>query len=146
MTTLLTKHSTLILIFLVLAFFALAWPFPSEGLMLGAAFLLLNLLIVSVVVFQKHKEMYLQGKISRSMFLRNVLVEITGIVLVMVLAGLLGRYLAGMVMSQIASDIARLVMGLLIGLSTGMIVGTLIRQAWDLGVVQKLHATDWRLK
>jgi hypothetical protein len=114
--------------------------------MLGVAFLLLNLLVASVVVLQKHKELYLQGKISRSMFFRNVLMEMTGIVLVMALAGLLGRSIAKMVISQIANDIARIFVGLLIGLSTGMLVGILISQAWSRGVMQKLQVSDWRSK
>lgn len=146
MTTLLTKHSTLILIVLVLAFCALAWLLPSEGLLLAVTFLLLSFLVAGLVVVQKHKELFLQGKTTRRQFLRDVFLELTGIGLVMVLAGLLGRYMAGIFTNQIADDLARFAAAILTGLAAGALVGILVGQVWNRGVVQRLHANPGDLK
>lgn len=126
MTTLLTKHSTLILISLLLVLFVLAWLFPSAGFALGVTFLLLSFLIASFVIVQKHKELYRQGGITRSIFLRNTSLAITGTGLAMVCAGLLGSFLAEMGTRQIGDDLTRFVTGILIGILTGIAVGVFV--------------------
>lgn len=126
MTTLLTKHSTLILTSLLLALFALAWLFPSAGSVLGTTVLTLSSLLVSFVILQKHRELYRQGRIRRSLFLRNTLLEIGGAGLAMICAGLLGRWLAGLVAPRIGDDLLRFAAGIAIGLLAGISMGTLL--------------------
>src|SRR5215213_3767654 len=64
MTTFLKKHSTLIFMSLLGTLLVLAWLFPSAGLKLGIAFLLLIFFIASVLVLEKHKPAYRTGSIT----------------------------------------------------------------------------------
>jgi hypothetical protein len=130
MTAFFRKHSTPILFFLLVTLLILSWMFPSSGLLLGILFLLLSFFIASSAVLQKHREAYLQGRITRRVFLRNVLLECTGIVLAMLLAGVLGRYMAGIATRQIRDDLIRVSAGIMVGLLVGMGVGTCARKTW----------------
>jgi hypothetical protein len=61
--------------------------------MLVLMFISVSLFLVLVVfsIIRKHRSIYLQGKITRSIFLRNTAFEMFGILLAMVLAGTLRR-------------------------------------------------------
>jgi hypothetical protein len=129
MSTLFSRHSTMISLLLILALFATIWLFPSIGIMLGMMILLFfGLVATSCMIVKKHRETYLQGKIPRVIFIRNVCLEISGILLAMILAGLLGRYLAGIATRQIDHELIKLVAGIGLGLLVGMVVGVLIKR------------------
>ena len=130
MITFVRKHSTPILFLSLLTLLVLTWLFPSYGLRLGIIFLLLSLVIANLAVFEKHKEAYRQGNIGRSTFIRNSVLEIIGILLAMLLAGLLGRYMAALATRQINDDLIRVVAGIVVGLLAGMGVGTVARKTW----------------
>jgi hypothetical protein len=130
MTTLLRKYSTLILISLLLAVLLLAWLFPSAGFFLGIIFLIFSFFITGAAVIAKHREKYRQGKITRRVFLRTVALEITGIWLAMILAGLLGRTLAEVATQYITHELTRLFAGIAIGMLVGVGIGLLVRQIW----------------
>ena len=130
MATFFRKYSTPILFFLLVTLLILAWLFPSAGLILGIIFLLFSFFIASSAVLEKHREAYRQGKIRRSIFIRNVILEMTSILLAMLLAGLLGRYMAGIATRQIDNDLTRVVAGIMVGLLVGMGVGTFARKTW----------------
>jgi hypothetical protein len=61
-------------------------------------------------------------------FVRNVFLEITGVLLTMILAALLGRYLVILTTSQIKPDVLRFITGIIVGLSVGIVVGISIKQ------------------
>jgi uncharacterized membrane protein len=124
------KHSTPILFFLLFILLILAWLFPSDGLILGIIFLLFSFFIASLAVIEKHREAYRQGKITRSIFIRNVLLEGTGILLAMLLAGVLGRLMAGMATRQIDNGLIRVIAGIVVGILVGIGVGTFARKTW----------------
>lgn len=128
MTTFLKKHSTVILISLLLILLILAWVFPTLGLKLGIAFLLISFLIASLAVLEKHKKAYRQGQLTRTIFIRNAVLEISGTFLIMLLAGLLGRYAAEVTTSQIGNDTLRLTAGIGVGLIVGLSVGILAKR------------------
>jgi len=130
MTALLKKHSTIILISLLIMLLVLAWLSPSARLGLEMIFLLASLCITSLVAIEKHQETYAQGKVTRSIFIRNGVLEITGILLVMVLAGLLGRSMAEVATRQISGGLARVAAGILVGLLVGMGVGAPAKRIW----------------
>ena len=125
MTTFLRKHSSILLLSLLLILLLLAWIFPSAGLKLGIAFLLLTFLIASLVVLEKHKQAYCKGKITRGVFIRNAVLEMSGTWTIMVLAGLLGRHAAGAATQQIDHDLMRVIAGIAVGLLVGLGVGLL---------------------
>ena len=124
------KHSTPILFFLLVILLILAWLFPSNGLILGIIFLSFSFFIANSAVLEKHKEAYRQGKIRRSIFIRNVLLEGTGILLAMLLAGLLGRYMAEIATLQIDNGLIRVITGVVVGLLVGMGIGAFARKTW----------------
>jgi hypothetical protein len=130
MTALLSKHTTLISLLLILALFATIWLFPSIGIMLGMMILLFfGLVATSCMIVKKHRETYLQGKISRTHFIRNVCLEISGILLAMIAAGVLGRAIAEVATRHIGNDLLKLVAGIGLGLLVGLFVGMLIKRA-----------------
>ena len=125
MTAFFTKHSTIMLLSGLVTLLILAWIFPSAGLRLGIAFLLLSFLIASLAVLQKQKKAYCNGEITRRIFIRNAALEISGGFLVMLLAGLLGRNAAEIATQQIGNDVVRLVAGIAVGLLVGISVGAM---------------------
>jgi hypothetical protein len=130
MTTFFRKHSTPILFLLLLILLILAWLFPSAGLLLGIIFLLLSFFIASSAVLGKHNEAYRQGRIRHTVFIRNAVLEITGILFAMVLAGLLGRYIAQIATQQMDNDLIRVIAGITIGLLVGIGIGFVVKQTW----------------
>lgn len=130
MTTLLRKYSTPILVSLLLVVLILAWLFPSEELFLGIIFLSFSFFIAGAAMIAKHREKYRDGKITRRVFIRTVALEITGTWMAMILAGLLGRMIAGIATQQITDALIRLILGIMIGLLVGIGVGLCVWQTW----------------
>jgi hypothetical protein len=134
MTALLKKHVTIILLLLLVMLLVLAWLFPSAGLKLGIAFLLLSFLIVSWLALEKQKNAYRKEQITRGMFIRNAVIEISSVWIVMALAGLLGRNAAGFATQQIGNDplwvrmVAGIVVGLLVGIGVGALAKKMLRR------------------
>ena len=128
MTTFITKHSTVILLSGLLMLLILAWVFPTSGLRLGITFLLLSFLVATLVLLEKHKKAYRSGKITRSIFIRNVTLEISGTFLIMLLAGILGRYVAEVATHHIVNDLTRMVTGIGVGLVVGLGLGFLAKK------------------
>ena len=120
------RGRSLIFITLLLALFTLAGLFPSAGPGLGLVFLVLSLLLTSFFIVRKQREAYRRGEITRGVFLRNALVEVTGAGAAMVCAGLLGRLLAGLAVEQIGDEMPRFVLGSGIGLLAGLAVGIFV--------------------
>jgi len=130
MTAFCKKYSTMILILLLVILLVLARLFPSAGLKLGIVFLLISFFIASLAVLEKHKETYRLGTITRGVFIRHAVLEITGAGLAMLLAGLLGRTVAQAATQQIGDDLIRVIAGITIGLLVGIGVGTLAKRTW----------------
>jgi hypothetical protein len=128
MTAFIKTHSTIILMSLLAILLALAWIFPSSGLKLGIVFLLAVFFITSALVLEKHKEAYNKGEITRRIFIRNAVLEISGAWVIMLLAGLSGRYAAGVATAQIGHDLIRVVAGIGVGLLVGLGIGALAQK------------------
>jgi len=86
--------------------------------------------MASLSVVKRNRGMYLQGKITRGVFLRNTTLEIFGILLAMGLAGLLGRYLSQAVTLQISHTLTRIMTGILLGVLVGAGVSLLVKRTW----------------
>ena len=122
------KHSTILLISGLFTLLLLAWVFPTSGLKLGITFLLWSFFIASVVVMEKHQKAFRKGELRRGIFIRNATLEVSGTFLVMLLAGLLGRFAADIATRQIDQDLLRLGAGLGVGLVVGLGVGALAKR------------------
>jgi len=129
MTILFGKHSTLISIALLLAVIAL-WQFPSTRLIVFLIFLLFGVARAFASVIAKHRAAHLRGRITSVVFVRNVLIETTGLLLAIVLAGLLGRYIAQIATQHISNDLIKLAAGIATGLLVGIGVGVVMHHIW----------------
>ncbi len=129
MSILFGKYSTLILIAILLAVIAV-WQFPSARLMLVMILLLFSVVRAIVSVIAKHREAHLKGSITFVVFVRNILIEITGLLLALILAGMLGQYIAQVVTQQISNDLAKFAAGIATGLLVGIGVGVLMQHTW----------------
>ena len=127
MSILFGKHSILISIALLLAVMAV-WQFPSARLMLFMILLLFSVARAFASVIAKHREAHLQGRITFVVFVRNILIETAGLLLAMVLAGLLGRYIAQIATQHISNDLIKLAAGIATGLLVGIGVGVLMQR------------------
>ena len=106
------------------------WLLPSATPVLGISLIVISLSIAIFSFFKKHRTAYLQGRLTRLGFARNVFLDVFGILLAMTIAALLGKYLAELVAQQIDSALLRLVTGMLVGVVIGIGVGLFVRQLW----------------
>ncbi|MDQ3007524.1 MAG: hypothetical protein M3R47_19330 [Chloroflexota bacterium] len=115
----------LLLALIAIFFLAPGWAGAAAGIALIISFAISTFLVV-------HKQMtlYKEKPTSRARLARNILFEITGVLLAILLAGLLGRYIAQIGTAQISHDLTRLIAGIVIGLLTGMGVGFLVKRTW----------------
>jgi len=128
-----TKNTTIsivISILLLSAFWVYAGLFPSVGSLFAIMLLLFSFVAASLVVVSKHRKPYLQGLVPRRVFLRNASVELFGIILAMILAGLFGRYAVQAATAQITHEPAKLIAGIAIALLAGTGAGLLVKRTW----------------
>jgi len=130
MITFIRKYSIIISVLLVLVSLILMRLFPSTGFVAGISLLLFSFILAILMVVEKHRQAYLQGKISRTVCVRKIVVDTVGILLAILLASLLGKYVAGIATQQIGNDLTKFIAGILIGLLAGISVGILVRQIW----------------
>jgi hypothetical protein len=130
MLSFLRKYAIIIAVLLFLSLLICVRLFPSYGLILTILILLLGFALASLPIVEKHRQAYLQGKISSRVYKRNLLFDVVGILLALIAAALLGRYLAAMATEQISNDLVKLIAGIMIGLLTGLAVGIFVKQAW----------------
>lgn len=126
----LKKHFILITILFLIVFALSAWAFPSAAPVIGMIFLGFSLGIAIYSIVVKHRSAYREGKLTRFAFQRNVCLDVSGVLLAVVLAALLGRYVADLVAQQIDGALLRFAAGMLVGVLVGIGVGLLVRQAW----------------
>ena len=130
MLSLFRKYALIISVLLFLSVLACVWLFPSYGLILTILFVLCGFVLASFPVVEKQRQLYLQGKISRKVYIRNILFDITGLLVALILAVLLGRYIAGIATEQIGNDLIKMIAGIMIGLLIGIAVGTMVKNTW----------------
>ena len=130
MTAFFRKHSTLSLFLILLTLLVLAWRFPAAGLKLGIIFLFFSLVTASLAALEVHKKAYRAGKITQIVFIRNAVLESTGILLAMTLAALLGRPIAALATQQMGNGLFRVIAGISVGLLAGIGIGFVVKQTW----------------
>jgi hypothetical protein len=124
------KYALIIAVLLFLSLLICVRLFPSYGLMLTMLFLLSGFFLASLPVIEKHRQAYLQGKISRRVYVHNVLFDVIGILFALTAAALLGRYIAAIVTESIGNELIKLIAGIMIGLLIGLAVGIFVQRSW----------------
>lgn len=127
----LKKYLTIISLLLVLLLLIAAWFYPAIGFMLGTVLLFMALATACIKVIQKHRKSYLQNEITYFAYLRNVALEISGILLAMLCAAYLGNYVALLATRSIDDTLLRFAAGVFVGLLVGIAVGAVMRKFWS---------------
>jgi hypothetical protein len=115
---------------LILVLIISVWLLPSATPALGIALIVISLAIAVFAILMKHRTDYLHGRLTYLAFVRNAFLDVFGILLAMVLAVLLGSYIAGTVTRPISNDSIRLFAGIIVGLLVGLGVGLSVNWAW----------------
>ena len=110
---------------IVVSILAPGWAKVISGI---AVFVGLSFVLYAVV--RKHIQQWLTQPVSKLATAENIFIEILGILLVMVAAGLLGRYAAEAATQPINDELSKLILGIVIGVCVGLGTGFIIRQAW----------------
>ncbi|HMB23558.1 MAG TPA: hypothetical protein VKP08_12030 [Anaerolineales bacterium] len=106
------------------------WLLPSATPALGIALVVVSLVLAFFSVWAKHRTVYHEGRITRIVLVRNVFLDMFGILLAMTLAILLARYVVGIATQPIDNDTARLIASILIGMLVGIVVGMSVNGIW----------------
>jgi hypothetical protein len=131
MLTWFSKYLAIISLLLIVTLVVVSLLSPSTAGILGITILLLGLVLTSITIIRRHRQAYLQGYISRAVYARNVIFEISGVLLAMILAAWIGNRIALLVTHQIDNTLTRFLAIILIGLLIGVAVGTLVKKTWN---------------
>ena len=131
MLTWFSKHIAIISLLLIVVLIVISLLSPSTAGILGIVILLLGLVLTIITIIRRHRQAYLQGQISRIVYFRNVVFEITGVLLAMILAAWIGNRIALSATRQIDHTLTRFLAVILVGLLIGVIVGTLVKKTWN---------------
>lgn len=117
----------LLLVILVI----LMWFFPSAMPVFGMSLLLLSFGVVILPIIKKQRELYKRGNLTSGELVRKIALEVFGVLVAMVLAGLAGRYLGQIVITQITDELVRVIAGIVLSLLAGMGAGILVQRTWE---------------
>ncbi|HXQ37343.1 MAG TPA: hypothetical protein VN843_25260 [Anaerolineales bacterium] len=113
-------------VWLAVALFAPGWVGLTAGILI---FLIVAMALFGVV--QKQTKLYREKRINRITLVRNVLYEVMGILLAMIVAFVIGRYITEIATEQIGNGLIRFIAAIVISLLAGMSVGFLVKQTWS---------------
>ena len=94
------------------------------------AILLASLVFVVFAALKRQLQSYRQKPISRIKLAFNILFELAGILLAVVIAGLFGMYLAQIVTQGMQTDLIKVTIDLVLGLLSGIGIGLLVKRLW----------------
>jgi len=115
------------LLLALIAIFFLAPPWAATAVRIA---LIISSAIAIFSAVQKQIQLFREKPTGLVKLVLNVLLEIMGILLAMVLAGLLGRYIVQLGTAQISNALTKMVAGIVISLLAGMAIGTLVTRTW----------------
>ena len=113
-------------VLLTASLFVPSWAGVVAGVMLS---LILTVAIFSVV--QNQMKLYGEKRINRARLARNIFYEVMGILLTMIMAALVGRFVTEFAMQQIGYTLMGFAAGILFGLLAGMSLGFFVKQMWS---------------
>lgn len=130
MRDILLRSWTPLSLLLILMLLAGAVFLPTRANAIATVVVILSLSIAAYAVVQKHIRLQQSRPAGKIIMARNILVEFTGILLAMLLAGVLGKYAAEILTHQFGDGLTKLIMGIVTGALIGLAVGMLVRRAW----------------
>ena len=124
------SYLSILCIALLLALIAIFFLAPAWAATAVRIALIISSAIAIFSAVQKQIQLFREKPTSRVKLVLNVLLEIIGILLAVLLAGLLGRYIAQLGTAQISNALIKLVAGIMISLMAGMGMGILVTRTW----------------
>jgi len=129
----LKKHWPLISIFFTLVILASLFFWPGTTRLLSLIVMGLGILAIVTFTVRRHVQAHGQGRITRPVMARNIVVDLLGVLITMILvilvAGRTGAC-AGQMAGKAWGVPAGILSGLLAGLATGFGVGLFVRWMW----------------
>ncbi len=126
--TFLRRYAAFTPILLIPVLVFAVWLFPAYGMVLLIISLSFGLFVSSLMIIKKHRETYLHGKISRAVFLRNVCLHLSAIVITMLASALIGDYLGKVATRQMTDDLTKFIAGIFVGLLVGITIGFFVQR------------------
>ena len=114
----------------VFVLFIVAFYVPDLANTIAGIMVILGLSVVTYSVVQKHMHLHRNEQAPKINTVKNILFELTGILLAMLFAGMLGKYTVEAVTPQIGDQMMKLIAGIVIGMLTGLCVGIVVRRVW----------------
>jgi len=147
MIKILEKSWPIISIVFTLLILASLFFLPGATRALSLAVMFLGIIAILTFTVRRHVQAHRQGRITRPAMRRNLLVDLTGLLLTMAaviyIAGLAGTA-AGQAAGQAWGADAGIVSGLLAGIAAGLLVSLFLRwgwgKLWKLGKVKEMTA------
>ena len=124
------SYLRILCIALLLALIAIFFLVPAWAGTAVSIALIISSAIAIFSAIQKQMQLFREKPTGGFKLLLNVLLEIMGILLAMVLAGLLGRYIAQLGTAQMSNHLTKMVAGIMIGLLAGMAMGIVVTRTW----------------
>jgi hypothetical protein len=125
-----SSYLSILCIALLLALIAIFFLAPPWAAMAVRVALIISSAIAIFSAVQKQIQLFREKPTGLVKLVLNVLLEIMGILLAMVLAGLLGRYIVQLGTAQISNNLTKMVAGIVISLLAGIGVGILVTRTW----------------
>ena len=128
MNNYLKNHSAILFVLLLLSMLVLAWLFPASRSIIEITFLLTSFVTAIWVAIAKNRDLYRKGQLTRRLFVRNTILDISAVLLAMALAGLLARTIVPISIGQIGDNLLKILAGIVVGLSIGFGVGVFMKR------------------
>ncbi len=126
MPPVLQRSLPVVLLLLLGAFLLSLFFYPSISSSLSIVLLLASLIIASIFIVQKHLRSYKEGQITRPKFIRNILVDMIGLLLTIAVASFLGRMTALSLGKSLQTWMA-----LIAAIAVAFLAGWAVRAVWN---------------
>ena len=128
--TFILTYRTILSIGLILMLFAVFFLVPGWAVVTAGIVFSLSVGMTIFSIVQKQRNLYREKPTNGIKLARNVLFEIMGILVAMILAGLLGRHMAQIVTQQISNDLIKFTASIATGLLVGIGAGIVMQRIW----------------
>ncbi len=128
MFKILEKHRSLRFILLLFILLAVIFFMPSVAAALSIAALILSFVMAILFIVRRQLQAYRAKNVSRAGMFRNIVVEIIGLLLTIMLAALIVRSVAETM--NLSSGWTAIAIAIALSILIGMVIGWLVKVTW----------------
>jgi hypothetical protein len=130
MMTFMLAYWPVLSIVLILMLFGVFFLIPGWAGLTAAIVLSLSLAMTIFSIVQKHKNLYREKPASKIKWVCNIVLEIMGILMAMILAGWLARSMAPITTQSISNEVIRIAASIGTGLLVGLGASLVMQHIW----------------